>query len=69
MDRSPRATNPDNYNANGTLTRGKKQWNNSKTYLRTRNAKANLERKLAAHRKSLQGELVNDLTNLTLGVR
>lgn len=61
MDRSRRATNPDNYNPNGTIKKGKKTWDNSKTYLKTRNAKANLERKLAAHRKSLHGELVNDI--------
>ncbi len=59
MDRSRRATNPDNFNSNGTVHRGCKQWNKSKTYLKTQNAKANLERKLAAHRKSLHGELVN----------
>jgi transposase len=59
MDRSRRATDPDNFNPNGTIKKVKKRWNNSKTYLKTRNAKANLERKLAAHRKSLHGELVN----------
>ncbi|HEY9599993.1 MAG TPA: transposase [Allocoleopsis sp.] len=61
MDRSRRATNPDNYNPNGTVNKGKKKWNNSKTYLNIRSAKANLERKLAAHRKSLHGQLVNDI--------
>ncbi len=59
MDRSRRATNPSNYNPNGTLKKGKKNWKSSRTYIKTQNAKANLERKLAAHRKSLQGELVN----------
>ncbi|MBE9148238.1 transposase [Coleofasciculus sp. LEGE 07092] len=61
MDRSRRATNPGNYNPNGTVKKGKKKWNNSKTYLKTRNSKANKERKLAAHRKSLHGELVNTI--------
>lgn len=61
MERSRRATNPDNYNPNGTVKKGKKKWNNSKTYLKTRSAKANLERKLAVHRKSLHGELVNTI--------
>jgi putative transposase len=61
MDRSRRATNPDNFNSNGTVKKGLLRWNNSKTYLKTRNAKANLERKLAAHRKSLHGELVNTI--------
>ena len=61
MDRSRRTTNQGNYNANGTVKKGKKRWDSSKSYLKTRNAKANLERKLAAHRKSLHGELVNDI--------
>jgi transposase len=61
MDRSRRANNPNNYNANGTVKKGKKRWNSSSTYTKTRNSKANLERKLAAHRKSLHGELVNDI--------
>ena len=61
MDRSRRATNPDNYNPNGTVKAGKKNWNKSKTYLKTCKAKANLERKLAAHRYSLHGELVNTI--------
>jgi transposase len=61
MERSRRATNADNYNPNGTLKKGKKKWNSSKSYLKTRTSKANLERKLAAHRKSLHGELVNDI--------
>jgi transposase len=61
MDRSRRATNPSNYNSNGTVKKGRKQWNSSKSYLKTRNAASNLERELAAHRKSLHGELVNDI--------
>lgn len=61
MERSRRATNPGNYKSNGTVKKGKKRWNSSKSYLKTRNSFANLERKLAAHRKGLHGELVNDI--------
>jgi hypothetical protein len=61
IDRSRRATNPGNYNPNGTVKKGKKKWNSSKTYLKICHAKASLERKLAAHRKSLHGELVNTI--------
>jgi putative transposase len=61
MERSRRATNPNNYNPNGTVKKGCKKWNNSKTYLKICSAKANLERKLAAQRKSLHGELVNTI--------
>jgi transposase len=64
MDRSRRANNPDNFNPNGTVKKGKSKWNSSKTYLKVRNSKANLERKLAAHRKSLHGELVNDILRI-----
>ncbi|MBD0344071.1 MAG: hypothetical protein ICV63_04415 [Coleofasciculus sp. Co-bin14] len=56
MDRSRRATNPGNFNPNGTVKKGSLAWNTSNTYIRTRSAKANLERKLAAHRKSLHGK-------------
>lgn len=59
LDRSRRANNPGNYNTTGTIKKGFKKWNNSKTYLKTRDAKANLERKLASHRKSLHGRMVN----------
>jgi transposase len=59
MDRARRANNSDNFNPNGTVKKGCKGWKNSKTYLKTKTQKANLERKLAAHRKSLHGELVN----------
>ncbi len=61
MDRSRRANNLNNYNPNGTVKKGSKKWNNSKTYSKVRNSKANLERKVAAHRKSLHGELVNSV--------
>ncbi|MFB8787398.1 MAG: transposase [Potamolinea sp.] len=61
MDRSRRANNPENFNSNGTAKKGKNKWNSSKSYLKDRNSRANLERKLAAHRKSLHGELVNDI--------
>ncbi len=61
MDRSRRANNPENYNPNGTVKKDKKRWNSSKSYLKARNSKANLERKLAAHRKSLHGCRVNNI--------
>jgi transposase len=61
MDRSRRANNPDNFNPNGTVKKGKKKWKSSKTYLKARNAKANLELRQAAQRKSLHGEMVNNI--------
>ena len=67
MERSRRANNPDNYNPDfvdsrgrkkkGTVRKGCKNWKDSKSYCAIRSAKVNLERKLAAHRKSLHGRL------------
>ena len=59
MDRQRRAGNPDNFNPNSTIKKGKKSWNNSSRYKRTAAKKRELERKQAAHRKSLHGKLVN----------
>lgn len=64
MDRSRRATNPDNYNENGTVKKGKRKWNKSNRYQKVRVQKAESERKQAAHRKSLHGELVNEVISL-----
>lgn len=61
MDRQRRANNPDNYNPDGTVKKGKLQWKNSKRYLETRARLAELLRRQAEHRKSLHGKLVNDL--------
>lgn len=61
MERSRRANNPDNYNPNRTIKKGKKKWNKSKTYLKSRDSKANLERRLTGYRKSLHGEMVNSI--------
>lgn len=61
MDRQRRANNPDNYNPDGTVKKGRLQWNNSKRYLKTRAKFAELCRRQAEHRKSLHGKLINDL--------
>ncbi len=61
MDRQRRANNPDNYNPDGTVKKGRLQWKNSKRYLRTRAQFAELNRRQAEHRKSLHGKLINDL--------
>ena len=61
MDRQRRAKNPDNYNPDGTIKKGRLQWENSKHYLETRARFAELHRRQAEHRKSLHGRLINDL--------
>lgn len=61
MDRQRRANNPDNYNPNGTIKKGKHIWKNSARHLKTKARVAELHRRQAAHRKSLHGRLVNDM--------
>lgn len=60
-DRQRRANNPQNYNKNGTIKKGKKKWKKSNHYKQTSSEVAELDRKLAAHRKSLHGKDINDL--------
>lgn len=61
MDRQRRANNPQNYNENGTFKKGKKKWKNSNRYQKTRSEAAELDRKIAAHRKSLHGKKINEI--------
>jgi hypothetical protein len=61
MDRQRRANNPQNYNPDGTVKKGKLKWQNSKRYLKTRARLRELHRSAAEHRKSLHGRLVNGL--------
>ena len=64
MDRQRRAANPDNYDCQGRVKKAGKQrlhWKTSKGYERIRRRKAEKERKLAAHRKSLQGKKVHEI--------
>lgn len=59
MDRSKRATNPDNFNANGTVKKGAQTWVYSKSYQRLRKAVADLQRRRANARKNEHGQLIN----------
>jgi len=59
LDRQRRANNPQNYNPDGTIKKGKKTWHESTRYKKTRRKLAELQRKLAAHRKTLHGNLAN----------
>jgi transposase len=65
LDRQRRANNPENYNPDGTVKKGKHSWNSSNRYSETRAKLAELHRKQAAHRKSLHGRKVNE--TLALG--
>jgi putative transposase len=64
LDRQRRANNPDNYNTDGTIKAGKLTWNNSNRMQETRQQLAELHRQLAAQRKSLHGQLVNQVLRL-----
>lgn len=67
MERQRRAANPENYNENGTIKKGKKKWEKSNRYKKTSSELAELDRKLAAHRKSLHGRDQNDI--IAMGTR
>ncbi len=59
LDRSRRATNRDNYGADGTVRKGAKRWRRSERYKRRQRRKAEIERKLAQRRKRAHGQLAN----------
>ena len=61
LDRQRRANNPDNYRENGTIKpRAQRQrWQASRGQERTRKGLAETLRVMAAHRKSLQGQVVH----------
>jgi putative transposase len=63
QDRSRRANNPQNYNDNGTVKKGTKNWKNSNRYEATSLELTEIDRRMAAHRKSLHGKkgMVNPL--------
>ncbi len=63
MDRSRRASNPDNYNRDGTIRKPEKgerlQWVFTQGYLRLRSRLKELHRRLAAYRRAEHGHLAN----------
>ncbi len=74
MERSRRSCNPDNYHPSfeakkgrkviikkGKPIKGNRQWNKSKTYLKTVAKKRELERRKAAYAKSQNRKIVNEI--------
>jgi hypothetical protein len=61
IDRQRRTTNQENYDAQGRVKKGRLTWKKSKRSLETQRQLAQAERRLAAHRKSQHGHLVNRL--------
>lgn len=63
LNRQQRANNPQNYDAKGRVEKGCLRWKESRGYQTTRCRLASAERKLAAHRKSLHGQLVHEIVH------
>lgn len=59
MDRSRRATNPDNFDAKGRCRKGFKKWNRSRRYQTLAVKHRERDRRLAVERKRTHGELAN----------
>lgn len=64
LDRQRRANNPQNYNDNGTIKPGRKHWNDSKEYLKTKQKISEILRKRAAQRKLSHQTLANEVVQM-----
>ncbi|MBB6445232.1 hypothetical protein [Bacillus benzoevorans] len=64
LARSRKSTNPQNYNSDGTIKKGKKEWVYSKRYLKAKGKLKNLHRKAALSRKYAHNEDINRLRTL-----
>lgn len=64
LDRSKRKSNPDLFNENDTVKKGKHKWTFSKNYGRLRSLLADKARKQAAQVNTSQGELINEILQL-----
>jgi putative transposase len=69
MDRQRRANNPDNYQSNGVVKKGKKKWVNSNRYIKTRSKHRELERKMKEVRKQLHGRDTNHILQLAYSIQ
>jgi hypothetical protein len=61
LDRKLRANNPQHDDEQGRCKQGRKTWQNSQGYQTTRRRLAHQERKLAAQRKSLHGQMAHEI--------
>jgi transposase len=69
LERERRANNPEHYDAQGRINKrrrdqGRRVWKESRSYQKTRRRLAATEHKLAAHRRSLHGNLANQIIRL-----
>ncbi|MBS6928852.1 MAG: hypothetical protein KH152_10245, partial [Finegoldia magna] len=69
LERSKRSNNPDNYNIDGTTKKGKRKWIYSKRYIKLRQKRKDLYRKLASKRKEYQEILANKIISLGVDIK
>ncbi|MBO5551221.1 MAG: hypothetical protein J5966_04610 [Lachnospiraceae bacterium] len=69
MDRSRRATNPDNYNDDGTIRKGRKTWVKSVRYLKLKKQYQDANRKLAFKRRMSHEQLANRILSVGTDIR
>lgn len=69
MDRSRRALNPQNFNADGTVKKGTKRWMVSTSCLVLKTEAAELQRVMAVRRKHSHGKLANEILAMGTTVR
>ena len=69
LDRSRRATNPDNYNNDGTITKGKHKWYKSKNYIKIQAKLKDEYRKLSVKRKQSHEILANQIIAESTDIR
>ena len=64
LDRQRRANNPDNYLPDGQVRPGPKVWRKSKRQMATETKLSEMQRKQAAYRKSLHGQMLNRILQM-----
>lgn len=69
VDRQRRATNPGNYLPDGRVRPGPKRWQVSHKQRQSERKLAEAQRRASAHRRSLHGQLANDLLRLGDDIR
>lgn len=69
MDRSKRSTNPNNFNENGTIKKGRLTWTFSKKYKDLRKKRKELYRKITVQRKMAHENLTNEILSLGSDIR
>lgn len=61
IESSRRVHNPQNYNEDGTIKRGRLMWNNTKTYYKLLGRRRYIWHKLTQNRKNFYGRIINNL--------